>query len=115
MLIIDDDEGIRDTLQIALEWNGYITETAANGKKALESLAQLPRPCLILLDLMMPVMNGWEFMNALNHEPISPPPPVIVVTAFPEKIGPIQSQGLLRKPINLDELLQLTDNYCKRQ
>lgn len=83
ILVIDDDEGIREALQLTLEMEGYTVFTAANGKVGLEFLSsQMPR--LILLDLMMPVMNGWAFLEAVEKDPVLATIPIVVMTAFRE-------------------------------
>lgn len=67
ILIIEDEKAIRETFRLALEMEGYQVNEASNGKEGLEALSTMPRPCVILLDLMMPVMNGWAFIRALEE------------------------------------------------
>jgi CheY-like chemotaxis protein len=66
VLVVDDDADIRDAICGVLEGEGYTTLTAENGQMALTLLEKGRRPCVVLLDLMMPVMNGWEFMKAIS-------------------------------------------------
>jgi CheY-like chemotaxis protein len=68
ILLIEDESDIRTILKDALEWEGYRVYTASNGREGMEILLGMPAPSLILLDLMMPVMNGWEFANALQTD-----------------------------------------------
>src|SRR5262245_10967205 len=81
VLIIEDDVSIRATMREALELLGYEAQVAQNGREALEILSKDYRPCLILLDLMMPVMDGWEFRRAQEQDPRLKDIPVIVVSA----------------------------------
>src|SRR4051812_16237966 len=99
ILIVEDEELIRATLSLALEFEGYLVFTAANGKEGIELLPKVERPCLILLDLMMPVMNGWEFVDALEKDMILATIPVIVVTAFNNNTKTIHAKKILKKPI----------------
>lgn len=112
ILIIEDDEGIRSTLRLMLELEGYTVLVAENGKEGLEILPRMQRPCLILLDLMMPVMNGWEFMQALEKDMILATIPVVIVTAYGSRGIETKAQGLIKKPVKLDELLSLVKRYC---
>lgn len=112
ILIIEDDEGIRATLRLMLEIEGYRIATAGNGKEGLEQLPRMERPCLILLDLMMPVMNGWEFMQVLEKDMILATIPVVIVTAYGTRGIETKAQGLIKKPIKLDELLSIVKQYC---
>ena len=113
ILIIEDDEGIRTSLRLALEFEGYTVFTAANGKEGLDVLPTMPRPCLILLDLMMPVMNGWEFIKALEEGDVTLATiPVVIVTAFAEQAQALKSKGVIKKPVDLDVLFQAVKKWC---
>jgi CheY-like chemotaxis protein len=112
ILIVEDDADIRESLTVALEWEGFEVFSAANGREGIEALAVLPAPCLILLDLMMPVMNGWEFAAALGTEPRLATIPIVVVSAFSERGEAIAAKAFLSKPIALDLLLDLAERYC---
>jgi CheY-like chemotaxis protein len=112
VLIIDDEEGIRETFRMALELEGYDVHAAANGKEALEALEQMRRPCLILVDLMMPIMNGWEFTAAVGNDAQLSTIPIVVVTAFADKAQGVLAHDVLRKPISLDALLAVVHQYC---
>jgi CheY-like chemotaxis protein len=72
VLIVDDDAGIRDFLRFTLEDEGYVVATACNGERALESLEE-NTPAMVLLDLQMPVMDGWQLQGRLRHEEIHIP------------------------------------------
>lgn len=103
ILIVEDDDAIRETLQALLEQRDYDVTTAANGREALESLAAR-RPNLILLDLMMPVLDGWEFLKRLNNDEDLADIPVLVVSAATDRV-PRGHQGFFRKPLDLSGLL----------
>ena len=114
ILVVDDDADIRDTLRDALELEGYTVDVAANGRDAWESLRPESLPALILLDLMMPVMNGAEFLRLLRSDARLKSVPVVVVTAFGSSAGSVvaESQGLLPKPLDLEQLLRTVEQYC---
>jgi CheY-like chemotaxis protein len=95
VLVVEDEDVIRETFGLALELEGYKVFTAANGKEALDLLSKIPAPCLILLDLMMPVMNGWEFIEAVQKDASLSTIPVVVVTAYGDQAKKIQAAGLL--------------------
>ncbi len=115
ILIIDDDEAIRETFQLILETEGYSVFTAANGKEGLEVLSKMPSPCLILLDLMMPVMDGWAFAEAHDKEKRFSKIPIVVVTAFPEMTAPLKNtEGVMKKPVDIDLLIRTVAQYCER-
>ena len=113
ILVIEDDEGIREMLRQVLELYGYAVLTASDGEKGLERLRKNTlNPCLILLDLMMPVMDGWEFMEAFHQSKDWESIPVVVISAFPDKAADLHAQGLLAKPLVLDNLLSVVERYC---
>lgn len=112
VLVVEDEKDIRESLQQALEYEGYIVYAAENGKQGLEMLPHMPRPGVILLDLMMPIMNGWEFANALHQDEKLSPIPVVVVSAFSDQAQTIPAGKFMRKPIDLDALLNVVKQYC---
>jgi two-component system response regulator CpxR len=111
VLVVEDDQGIREMMKIFLEMEGYHVVTAADGREGLERLSRLPEPGLVLLDLMMPVMNGWEFLEALKDTNYAQMP-VVVVTAYADKVGGTQCVGVIGKPIDLDALLKTVRKWC---
>jgi CheY-like chemotaxis protein len=118
VLVVDDDESLRDSLADLLSDEGYCILTAENGAQALAKLRRWPspRPCLILLDLMMPVMNGWQFVAEQRQEPALARIPVVVVSAdgnLQQKAESLGASGWLRKPIEIDSLLALVKRYCR--
>ena len=111
VLVVEDDDDLRSGLQDILEAEGYSVSTAVNGRDALDRLSALV-PQLILLDLMMPVMNGVEFLSALRqHETLSATP-VVVISAWPKEAQAVDAQGFLAKPINLKVLLSVVQRFC---
>ena len=117
VLVVEDDPAINTLLEMALEEAGYPVEIAWNGLEALKYLGQpgQPAPALILLDLTMPVMDGRQFLTALQTEtrPTGQNIPVVVMTASRQKVAVGEENGVvgyLPKPFELDELL----NYVGR-
>jgi CheY-like chemotaxis protein len=112
ILLIEDEMDIRAVLKDALEWEGYEVYTASNGKEGMEILHQIPAPCLIVLDLMMPVMNGWEFAAALKTDCAYADIPIVILSAFSDPQKRIQADGFLNKPVDLDILFALVRQHC---
>lgn len=114
ILIVEDDEMIRDSLKTILEVEGYRVQTAANGKLGLEALAKIQTPCLILLDLMMPVMDGWAFAEALKSDMVLAAIPVVMVTAYADTIPDMADRphGVIKKPVDINLLLSTVKRYC---
>jgi CheY-like chemotaxis protein len=103
VLVVDDEPGIRESLRDVLEDEGYAVELAANGREALELLPQLPRPFGIILDLIMPIMNGVEVYQAIRGDPALADVPIVVSTSDPSR-APTDAL-VMRKPIDLNRLL----------
>ena len=113
VLIVEDDIDIRESLQTALEIEGYSAVSVENGLEAVQLLEQGDRPCLILLDMMMPVMNGWEFLQHQQGKSSDISSiPVIVVSAAGDRAKPVPALNYLKKPIELEKLLSLVAKYC---
>lgn len=115
VLVIEDEESIRLTMKVALESEGYKVFTAENGKEGLEVLKEIPQPCLIFLDLMMPIMNGWDFVDELEKKKSHSKIPIVVVTAFTNNVPVIKFTEFLRKPIDFKTLFTVTKKYCSRK
>jgi CheY-like chemotaxis protein len=111
VLVVEDDPDIRETLSEVLSAEGYDVTAAANGREALDKLGVMHRPCMILLDLMMPVMNGWEFLRAIEQSADLSSIPVTVVSAAGHGV-PIGGTRFIRKPIDLDLLLEHVRQVC---
>jgi len=115
ILLIEDDPDVRDAVAASLEDNGYRVVVAMHGQDALDILRQSKvRPSLILLDLMMPVMDGWQFREAQKKDPAIADIPVIALTAHGD-LQKFDATDHLRKPITLDVLLDTVDKFCPRR
>jgi CheY-like chemotaxis protein len=116
ILLIEDDADIRAVLIEFLTDEGYIVCGAEHGADALALLSgTTATPRLILLDLMMPVMNGWTFCTRQRATPALADIPIVVLSASPallDQYGPMDVAGLLAKPIDLDDLLSVVQRYC---
>jgi two-component system chemotaxis response regulator CheY len=116
LLVVDDDDDIRESMIDFLQDHGYAPVGAANGKDALEKLGSgLPEPCVIIMDLMMPVMDGLTFRDQQLRNPDLARIPLIIVSAFREAAAVVQDMdcaGLVAKPLDLDELLRVVREYC---
>jgi CheY-like chemotaxis protein len=109
ILIIDDDVELREVIAETLQQCGFAVAVAANGREGLEYLRRGPATRLILLDLMMPVMNGWQFCSAKKADPSLAHIPVIALSAAAKKDpgSPyyIDVQDVIAKPVELEQLL----------
>jgi CheY-like chemotaxis protein len=105
VLIVDDDGDIRSLFEAGLAMRGYVIESAPNGHEALALMASTPLPSVIVADLHMPVMDGWQLLTALAADPRLASIPVIVLTAAddPSKRAP-RPRTILLKPVSLDAL-----------
>lgn len=114
VLVVDDDADIREMISQALELEGWQVTGAANGEEALRAARQGPRPDVILLDLMMPVMNGWQFMEAQRQDAALATIPVVLISGderLNEKAAQARVAGFLKKPMDLDELLDTVERH----
>jgi CheY-like chemotaxis protein len=116
VMIVEDDRDTREMLGRFLELEGFEVHTAANGQLALEALRRDHEPCVIILDLMMPVMNGWQFREEQTRDPRFSRIPVVVVTAAGPRddIPAITADGWLSKPVDFDRLLETIAPLCQR-
>jgi CheY-like chemotaxis protein len=117
ILIVDDDAGIRQLLLLFLEHKGYTAKSVANGLEALNQLqSDQPLPNLILLDLMMPIMDGAAFRQAQQSDPRIAAIPVVVLSAA-ENIDAqaplLTANAYVPKPIEFDSLLQIVEQFCQ--
>jgi CheY-like chemotaxis protein len=109
ILVVEDNAAARDTLKALLEGAGYRVACAADGREALERLRQPERPFLILLDLAMPVMDGWEFRARQRQSPPLAPIPVILVSGdddLPGKAASLGAAVYFPKPVPFEGLLR---------
>lgn len=118
VLVVDDDPDIRDSVQMLLEIEGRPSAAVRDGAQALAWLRREDRPCLILLDLMMPGMDGWEFLVEKNRDPTLATIPVVVFSGAGAaamnraRLGTVE---ILKKPVDLDVLLSTAERFCVTQ
>ncbi|HEX3597672.1 MAG TPA: response regulator [Polyangiaceae bacterium] len=110
VLIVDDDDDIRETLKELCEDEGYDVATAANGLQAMEALGGAILPCVVILDLIMPFMTGNEVFAQMQQDQRLAKVPVIVSTSDPSRAP--SGVLIMKKPIDLDRLLGAIRRYC---
>ena len=114
VLIVEDDEDLREMMAQLLTLEGFEAATVSNGREALDYLHHATAPDLILLDLMMPVMDGWEFRRQQDADPTLARVPVIVLSALDQvRAAKIHAAAFLKKPLDFDRLLSLVRTYCQ--
>ena len=112
ILVVDDDPDIRDSLREVLEDEGYEVACVGNGREALDHLKTTnPRPCVILLDLMMPVMDGWQFRKEQKQDADISSIPLVVITATGKRPVLIDAAELVMKPLDLTQLFAAIERY----
>lgn len=112
VLVVEDDPAVRQTITDVLEEEEYNVTTAANGDEALLTLQQAPLPDVILLDLMMPTMNGWELHKHLQEDARLASIPVVVLSAvagFQQRRGKLDVAAIIPKPVNVTALLDAVE------
>jgi CheY-like chemotaxis protein len=118
VLIVEDEPDIRELVREVIEEEGYSVAAAANGKEAQDYLLSAGPPSLILLDLMMPIMNGWDFLAWLRSqpEPLASVNVVVVSAASSDRIATATSTysavAAVRKPLTVSQLLGTVGRYC---
>lgn len=113
VLIVEDDDDLREMMAQLLTLEGFRAQTVANGREALDYLRRGDLPELILLDLMMPIMDGWEFRRIQSEDPQLSALPVIVLSALePTRTADFGNAMFLTKPLDFDRLLALVRRYC---
>lgn len=114
VLIVEDDVSLRETLLLVLEDLNYRVIAVENGQQALARLREMANlPCIILLDLMMPVMNGWQFLEAKQKDAVLSAVPVVVMSAVAETSAwSIEVAGHLTKPASYDQLVAVVQQNC---
>jgi CheY-like chemotaxis protein len=113
VLVVEDDDDIRDVVASALEAEGFQVYQADTGVRALELLREIPHPSLILADLMMPVMSGWDLIKALSQDDRLATLPVVVISAIDHD----EPRGFrrIKKPFDIDELVKIVSELCARR
>jgi CheY-like chemotaxis protein len=113
ILIVEDDRDLRETLGDALRLEGYAVVCVEHGAAALRHLGTGARPCVILLDLMMPVMDGWTFRKEiLKDDALAAIPVVVMTAASPGRANGIEYQEILYKPLHMDTVVGVLQKHC---
>ena len=115
ILIVEDDADIREDLAALLRCEGYEVSTARNGLEALEYLRSERLPGLILLDLMMPVMDGWEFRRRMLKDERLAGVPIVLLSGADahEHVNTLDASEVVTKPIQLERLYAAVHRYCQ--
>lgn len=116
ILVVDDDEDIRNMVQLVLELEGYQVVTANDGQHALDLIRERGKPALILLDLMMPRMSGEDFLQVREGVPALHDTPVVLLSGHPivQRIGDVfHADGALVKPVELEELADVARRFVR--
>ncbi len=111
VLVVEDEEELREMMRDALELNGYAVVAAEHGQDALEKLPAIDNLCLVILDLVMPVMDGWEFVAQLRAQSQLAGVPVVVYTSATAQ-APSGVTRVVQKPMMFDRLLSVVRDYC---
>lgn len=115
ILLVEDDPEFQAVLQTALEGEGYRVVAAAHGREAMERLRRSPECGLIVLDLRMPVMDGYEFRAEQMRDPRLARIPVVVLSAESDaarRVAELGAVEVMRKPVDFDRLLAILARYC---
>lgn len=116
ILIVDDDPDIREMLAALLEDDGYTVTQCANGREALNYLrAVAVPPCTVLLDLMMPICDGWQFRSEQLADQAIATVPVVLLSAIgnlQQEVGRLHPAAFLAKPVDINELLNTIAGFC---
>ena len=118
VLVVEDDRDTRDSMQFMLEGEGFAVHLAGNGQEALTVLRQGLRPCVILLDLSMPIMNGFQFREAqLQDRQLLSIPVVVYSGQYQKALNAARLPGVryFEKPRDLERLLECFNAYCRKQ
>ena len=113
VLVVEDNDDIREMMALALQLAGARVACASNGREALALLTVRPPPNLILLDLMMPVMNGWELSAALKRDEVLSKIPIVVISAMGEAgAAGLHPAEFISKPVDIDHLIDVVTEHC---
>ena len=111
VLVVEDEEDLREMIREALELNGYAVVTAADGRQALARLSGIEHLCLVIIDLLMPGMNGWDFFHELRRRPELQAVPIVVHSSVADR-APAGVTRVLQKPVVFGTLLSTVREYC---
>jgi CheY-like chemotaxis protein len=113
VLVVEDDRDIREGLTDLLGDYGHEVRGASNGREALDLMGESPLPCMVLLDLMMPVMDGWQFMDEVSRRSELAGIPICIITAgeSAKARGP-SVVSIIRKPFDASTLMRVVERFC---
>src|SRR5262245_10408339 len=115
VMVVEDESGLREALGLMLENSGYAVEGARNGAEALRLLHDGAQPSCIVADLMMPIMDGRQFLRALHADPRLSKIPVIVLSGITELVSDLRSLGAvayLEKPLDVPKVPRVVAEHC---
>lgn len=116
ILVVEDDQSIRESLLELLMMEGYHNAVAVcNGSEALEEIKHLSLPCLILLDIKMPVMDGYAFISKIEETGMKDVAHVVIMTAMPKSLTMFPNYPHMKKPIDITEFMDLINSICEHQ
>jgi len=117
VLVVEDDTDLRESLSQALRDHGFAVTQAGNGQQALDLLHSGSRPGVILLDLMMPVLSGWQLRDALREDPSLAQIPQLVISAYVDEaeqvVLALPPDDCIRKPFHLRILIDAIERHCQ--
>lgn len=119
VLVVEDEEDVREAILDVLESEGYDAVGAADGEEALRKLEDMPVPSLVFLDLMMPEMNGWEFLDRQKADRVLAKHKVVTISAVSptqslEDPAPLEIDGAIAKPLSLEAILEQVQKHCRK-
>jgi CheY-like chemotaxis protein len=117
ILVVDDQPESSDAVGLLLEQHGIEVRIAHDGEEALAALQRGFRPCLVVVDLMMPKMDGWEFRQRQLSDPEFAGIPVLIMSGYPnadKAAGTLGVRTVLKKPLSVPRLLSLVNRHCTR-
>jgi CheY-like chemotaxis protein len=115
ILVVEDDQYIRESLQELLESEGYSVACASNGQEALDHLSTKKSPGLIFLDLMMPIKDGFQFRQEMRVNPLWVDIPIVIMSAdgqIKEKFLRMGVKSYLKKPVDIDVIIDLANRFA---
>lgn len=114
ILVVEDELALREILRDALSDEGHRVELAADGQEGLEKLQARPRPCVVLVDLLMPRLNGWQMTSRMRADAALARIPVVIISANPQYAPDAIAMDArwLTKPVDLDELSAMVNELC---
>lgn len=116
VLVVDDDEPFRTEIVEALQRSGYAVVSAGDGREALEYLRGEDTPALVILDMMMPLMEGWSLFEAVKRDPRLASLPIVLLTCLDDNednMARLDVSGYLQKPLRMKNLLRLAAQHCR--